>query len=89
MIRPAPSMTTPASRPTPPGQQWPCGPDCIFSHPLPGNDGEWIWCERPGADVRLRRVGRDCTNFQSSDSRPETPPDPAGFFPSPPSDLPP
>ena len=60
-------------------QQWPCGPDCIFARPHAGTFDEWIWCERPGADERLRRAGRECPRFQSTGGLPGTLEGPAGF----------
>ncbi len=58
-------FATPDHPSTPP-QQWPCGPDCIFAKASPGTYGEWMWCNRPAADQRLIRAGRECPYYRAA-----------------------
>ncbi len=62
-------------------QQWPCGPDCIFAHPLADSYGEWLWCEHPAAAGRLGRAGHECSLYVSTGSAHEIPAIVARFAP--------
>ena len=72
-------MTPPDTQSSSLEQLWPCGPDCIHARTMPGSYGEWIWCEHPGADERMRRSGQECPRFQSTGGMPGTLEAPAGF----------
>lgn len=50
-----------------------CGTGCRYAETLHGDFAEWIWCNRPGADPRLRELGSDCSRFEATGSgRPRT-----------------
>lgn len=63
-------MKFPFFRPRHDAQVWPCGTDCIYAQAVPAREGDWIWCDRPGALTRLRHAGLECADFSSAGSRP-------------------
>jgi hypothetical protein len=43
-----------------------CGPACCYAETMPGTFGEWVWCKRAGANVRMVREGRACPWFTAN-----------------------
>lgn len=78
-------MSAPPSYTDPAPQLWPCGMDCAFAEERPGTYGEWIWCRRAAAPVRLIRAGRECPFFQApgtvNDNSLAVPPNPTPHSP--------
>jgi len=45
-----------------------CHPDCRYAEPLRDDYTDWVWCTRPGVDVRIRPLGGDCRRIVGLDA---------------------
>ncbi len=47
-----------------------CGSGCRHAEPLHGEYAEWVWCHRPAALHRVKRMGSDCRWFDAAEAIP-------------------